>query len=609
MIHQLEKIARQAIPDRRTATGTLDFRRDYKDKGIVFIDFTFDDITATFTGITTTEFKTSDAALYLWQPYSANGSPKFPTLQIFNKKAPKDLYDEATGQLSLSTSKKAKKLLKCLTDFPALKAIADLIEKSPDIAGALDAKIQGVEEFLLSLRINDKMVGESPYFAEKIISLQGSDIKPEYFTDGGKSHLAQEKLCSITLEKTEVFGYASLYNFYAPKTYPSVVAGGFDSTKSWRNFPTSKNGILALEKAKAFVEESLRFRFCGYDYFLLPTPVLNTPNDEFSTIASDFNKFALTDESKQQSSLVELDIISALAEQQNAATYTLFFFEQNKAEFKILASIDDVFPSYMRRVYEARQAIEALDIFQNLSGKDKTTYNLRFDFRLVQHFFPSTKMDGDNTHHFLNIVRSVFMQKQVDYAFILQAIMRRVRKSAVNSGRFDLDALKGYMFLSFLAKLHLLHQYSTQTMSKPVNVDAPIEGFFKEHEGYFDYGSPLKRAVFLEGVLAQKLLNIQQVERGSQPFFSRLNGLNINRKIFERILPEIHTKLTEYDKFFPNYRRVSEAISAYTVACETKDWKLSDDEYSFYFTLGMSLAKQFYPKESSTETTSNEEKA
>jgi CRISPR-associated protein Csh1 len=608
VIHQLEKIARQPIPDHRTATGTLDFRREYH-KPIAFLDFELKDEVAMFIAVTVTEFKTDDAGLYLWQTYSANASPKFPTLQIFNKKAPKDLYDEETGALSLATSKKAKKLLKCLKEFPAINAITEQIEQNQDIAQALDAKIQNIEEFVLSLRINGKMVGESPYFAERKASMQGSDIKTEYFTGGGKSHLAQDKICSVTLKKTEVFGYASLYNFYAPKTYPSVVAGGFDSTQSWRNFPTSKDGVLALEKAKALVEKELRFRFCGYDYFLLPTPILNTPNEYFSNIASDFTKFALTDEAEQQSRIVELDLIAALAEQNNSATHTLFFFEQNKAEFKILASVDDVFPSYMRHVYEARQAIEALSIFRNLPGKDKTTYNLRFDFRLVQYFFNTSKMDGDNTHHFLNIVRSVFMQKQVDYAFILQAIMRRVRKSAANGGRFDLDALKGYMLLTFLAKLHLLHQYSSQTMSKAVNVDAPLEAFFKEHEGFFDYSSPLKRAVFLEGVLAQKLLNIQQVERGSQPFFARLNGLNINRKIFERILPEIHTKLTEYDKFFPHYRRLSEAISAYTVACETKDWKLSDDEYSFYFTLGMSLAKQFYPKESSIETTSNEENA
>jgi CRISPR-associated protein Csh1 len=339
--------------------------------------------------------------------------------------------------------------------------------------------------------------------------------------------------------------------------------------------------------------------------------VLNAPNESFVGITKDFAKFALTSEAAQKSSIAELDIITALAKQQNTATYTLFFFEQNKAEFKIVASIDDVFPSYMRRVHEAREKVGAIEVFHNLPGKDKTTYNLGFDFRLVQRFFSNNKMDGNNTYRFLNVVRSVFMQKQIDYAFLLQAVMRRVRKSFANSERYDLDALKGYMLLCFLAKLHLLQSYSYNTMSNTITVDAAIEAFFKEHEGFFDYDSPLKRAVFLEGVLAQKLLNIQQVERGSQPFFARLNGLNINRKIFERILPEIHTKLTEYDKFYPNYRLLSEAISSYAVASTDADWRMSDDQYSFYFTLGMSLAKHLYPAKesdsSTTPTSSNEE--
>ncbi|MCS6809536.1 MAG: type I-B CRISPR-associated protein Cas8b/Csh1, partial [Bacteroidota bacterium] len=352
----------------------------------------------------------------------------------------------------------------------------------------------------------------------------------------------------------------------------------------------------------AFVERTLRFRFCGYDYFLLPTPTLNIPNEEFPAIASDFPKFALTDEAKQQSNYAELDIIEALAAQQNTATYTLFFFEKNKAEFKILASIDDVFPSYMRRVYDARESIAQIQVFHDLPGKDKTTYNLRFDFRLIQYFFNRTKEEGDNTYHFLNIVRAVFMQKHISYGFLLRAILRRTRTSARNDANFNLDTLKGYMVLCFLAKLHLLHPFSLQAMSKEIPVDAPIEAFFREHEKFFDYGSPVKRAVFLEGVLTQKLLNIQYRERGSQPFFTRLNGLNINRKIFERLLPEIRAKLIEYDKFFPHYQRLSEAIAAYTVASEPHAWKLSDDEYSFYFALGMSLAKHLYPKEeSSTE--------
>lgn len=621
MIQQLEKIARQPI--RGTTTETLDYERHYGSKEgkssgiIVFIKFIMNDNEAMFEGIESTEFKEPDARLYLWQDYTkygSNASPKVPTLRVFNKKAPRELYlsdENKVDILSLSSSKKAKKLHKCLKQFPVLLPIAEKLHQEKLIADELESHIKGIEEFLLSLKINGKMIGESEYFEEEIQSQQQTEIAPEYYTIKGKKYFGHNKLCSITTAiSDEVYGVISIEKFYAVQTNPNVVAGGFNAKLAWKNFPMSKEGILLLEKAHKFVTSELRFKFCKLDYFLLPTPVLNTPNDEYSAIVSDFKKFSLTDEAKQESGFVELDIVSALAEQQNIATYTLFFFKESDSEFKILASIDDVFPSYMRRVYAAREAVEKLSFFHNLRGKDKTLYNLRFDFRLVQHFFNTSKMDGDNTYHFLNIVRSVFMQKNVDYSFLLQAIMRRARKSSANGDRFDLDALKGYMLLCFLAKLNLLHPFSSHTMSKEISVDASIEAFFKEHEGFFDYGSPLKRAVFLEGVLAQKLLYIQQVERGSQPFYARLNGLNINRKIFERILPEIHAKLTEYDKFYPNYRRLSEAISAHTVACEAKDWKLSDDEYSFYFTLGMALAKQFYPtKESSTETTSNEENA
>jgi hypothetical protein len=147
MIYQLEKIAHQPIPDLRTATGTLDYCREH-DKPIVFLDFQLESNTPTFLGVTVTEFKASDAGLYLWQTYSGNASPQFPTLQI--KKASKDLFDKKTGSLSLATSKKAKKLLKCLEEFPAINPITKQIEQNHDIARALDAKIRALKSLFLA---------------------------------------------------------------------------------------------------------------------------------------------------------------------------------------------------------------------------------------------------------------------------------------------------------------------------------------------------------------------------------------------------------------------------------------------------------------------------
>jgi CRISPR-associated protein Csh1 len=116
------------------------------------------------------------------------------------------------------------------------------------------------------------------------------------------------------------------------------------------------------------------------------------------------------------------------------------------------------------------------------------------------------------------------------------------------------------------------------------------EDFFAEYKGFFDNDG--KKALFLEGVLVQKLLNIQQQERGAQPFRSRLNGLKIDEKIARRLLPETINKLEEYKKYF--YKPLEAEISRYFLHSDLKTF--SSDELSFYFVMGMNLANQVEKK-------------
>jgi CRISPR-associated protein Csh1 len=110
------------------------------------------------------------------------------------------------------------------------------------------------------------------------------------------------------------------------------------------------------------------------------------------------------------------------------------------------------------------------------------------------------------------------------------------------------------------------------------------EGFFKDFSDTFY--TPAHKAVFLLGVLAQKLLNIQYNERGSTPFRKNLKGLKMKEEDFKTLLAKIQNKLEEYKKNY--YRSLETLISEYFIEAG-RNWNFSTDELNFYFVLGMNL--------------------
>jgi CRISPR-associated protein Csh1 len=98
--------------------------------------------------------------------------------------------------------------------------------------------------------------------------------------------------------------------------------------------------------------------------------------------------------------------------------------------------------------------------------------------------------------------------------------------------------------------------------------------------------------------LTEKLLNIQYQERGSRPFYSRLNGLKLDKSLVKRIFAEAINKLNEYDK---NYYKELEYLVGMYMLGEEAEKNISNDEISFYFVLGMTLAKHFKEEKKSGE--------
>ena len=128
--------------------------------------------------------------------------------------------------------------------------------------------------------------------------------------------------------------------------------------------------------------------------------------------------------------------------------------------------------------------------------------------------------------------------------------------------------------------------FESAETSEIKEVSQKISSFFGKFGDFFD--SDAKKAIFLEGALAQFLLNIQHKERGATPFKANLNGLALDEKEIKRLFPKIQNRLEQYEEG-NNYRTLEAIISKYFVLAGTR-WEMPKEEISFCFQLGMNLS-------------------
>jgi len=574
MIQKLAKLGK-IIPEDMFPDNPLGLNLDFKMEYVVFLEFNYQNEHWGFNGVTIEEFKKSQSDKYLIQTSSGNFTPEFPSFPVYDFN---DLKDDEAADINFKESKVGKRVLRCLKKYQKqFDGIKKHLIENENVKSELKEKTVDLDQALLSFKLDGSYIADSRWLEKKISKIADAGAKENY-TFNNKKYEATDKLCSITnnVEST-IWGYVSPYNFYAVKTELGSVPGGFDARTAWKNFPVSPKGVEYLARAEQFLKEYLRFRFCGINYFLVPERVLDIGDKgEFLDYIQDFKRFCLSKENGSNNRLEE-DLIDLMKEKDNSASYTLFFYEENNAEFKILASVEDVFPSYTEKISFVKKSSENHRIFKGLKWK-KEKYDLKFAFSHIKEFVPEQAA-------FLEIVRSIFMQKRIDFDYLLDRIISRFQTDFANDELYPTTVLKGVLILKLLLKLHLIQQPKT---INEVIMDNKYESFFEEHSDFFNSGdSATKKAVFLEGVLVKWLLNIQLKKRDSTPFRSRLNSLRLNQKIIKRLLPEVIEKLNQYDT---SYQELEEAISQYLLKAT---FDISDNEISFYFTMGMNLAKEF----------------
>ncbi|MGB2727816.1 MAG: TIGR02556 family CRISPR-associated protein [Halobacteriota archaeon] len=580
----------------------LAIKLNKKENGFEFVDVDLE------------EYSKSKIRQYLYRRGSGNGPDITPTSRVtevertFVKNKTLPWFSKVVEDETLNL--KDEEL-----DF--LREMNDCLFENKDIIlsklSELSKETNKNEKSIITIVSEDngkRYIGDYSVFREilKARALSG------YYQKYNKKSKSEDKICSICKsQKDEVYGFVSTYKFYTVDK-PGFVSGGFDQSLAWKNYPVCQRCALTLEEGKKYLEEFSSFRFYGFDYYLIPKPLIAEKSAEVYNLLEEF-KESDPEFKKEYIHLLddtEKDISELLSEQENFFNNNLLFFNKSEVkktgEFKILLYIEDVLPSRLRKLFDLKKEMDKIGIFKNCkvsvfkNGKKTGKKPLKFDFGNIWHFF-------GRSNYFLDITNRVFTNTDIDYSFLIRGVMEKIRGQFANNYPTEESSLRGFQLLLYLRRLDILKNFSgginmgEKSISgifgrdNTTDMVKQAELFFEEFFDFFN--NDAKKAIFMEGALAQLLLNIQRLpevmnaQPGKEPFRPKLQGLKLDEKVVKGLLPAIQNKLEEYGK---NYYKDLESIIAEYMIRAGDGWSMSKDEISFYFVLGMNISYMFKVK-------------
>ncbi|HOM03579.1 MAG TPA: TIGR02556 family CRISPR-associated protein [Acetivibrio sp.] len=571
------------------------------DKGnynhVLKIAFELEKGNVTYRGVEYEEFSLDKINKYAYKKGSARGGDITPTSKYTDPTKTLNKITISFNDIlnSASQNDEEKKIFNDIYEY--ISSNQEIIEN--DITEKVKSTpLKKGESFIITVTLfdnnNEKYMGDFQLIKNHLARI----LDEQYYSKYGKTSKGKG-ICYYCKNESEVFGFVNTYNSYTVDKI-GFVTGGFKQENAWRNYPVCACCAQKLEQGKKYIRENLTSRFSGFNYFVIPKAVIRDAEDEaeFIETLEEFEKntnFSTSESTKQNLLGSEKDFLEIMKDSKNYLNYNMLVFkeEQSGSVFRILLYIEDIVPSKIKNILRIKDRVDEIELFKNLPGKDNTTYDLKFGFDKIRTFFPNSKTEGNFDKSFLEILNNVFTYKKISYKFILGRMISKIRTDFVREEYVKSLVLQALMCIMFIDKLSLFSDKGKEVQKIMIEKTEKNKKYldFFENESYKDvFCSDYKRAVFLTGVLTEKLLNIQYKERGSKPFYSRLNGLKLDKNIVKRIYTEAINKLNEYNKNY--YKELEYLIGMYMLGEESQK-NISNDEISFYFVLGMSLAKHF----------------
>lgn len=481
------------------------------------------------------------------------------------------------------------------------KEIKTVLEQNKELINSHLNEIP--ENSFLSIKLDSKYIGEIDEFI-KFVS-DDDEIKTDISTNScaGKPLTLKNELCFVCHEKKEeLFGFAIPFSFYTLKD--NKFSYNLDANNSVKQCPVCIECAKQIRgNGKNFLENNLNFRLCNSKYYLMPEFIFQSDEntEKFKNIVNKIKKSREDDSQSKEAErlIISEDRILKEFENENYLFLNLFFYMENNNEFKILANIEEVLPSKLKRFYQSVKIINEKFSDLNLTiGSGEKERFLEFNFAVLGNILDDPKKNvlKQTKKEFFEILDKTLNLKPISEDFLFQKALDNLQfyhnnrndetNGALNKYNFKKLSFESFMYLNILYKLGI----TTNRKGVMENIETPnLDLFCNEFPEFFN--SPLKKGIFALGVLTEQLAYIQTKNQTSKAIYSSLKDFKMDLKhLQEKLVPNLKKKFHQYKEDF-YYKKFAEEIS--NCFMKGKNENISTGELNYTFILGMNTSYKF----------------
>lgn len=423
---------------------------------------------------------------------------------------------------------------------------------------------------------------------------------------GDGKHQRTCYVCGREKETEPVFGNYSVLSCYNLDK-PGSIAGGFRRSLAHRNFPVCTSCTVALSEAVSCALECLASSMAGQDYLILPYANSEHVRRQIHlTLGRNPGQFRL--DGRLDLIADESVLLSELGGLGDQIAYYLVFFREGKADWRILAEVQQLLPSRLKFIHGVTRELERAQDLETVSEKDGIRE--RKAFRMSSNLFRrfAAVRERDSSEYFCAWLAALFEGKAIDFGLFIHHLVSTILDTEKEDPRFlNMVTRQAWGMYRFAHEtgLIVLPPASRGECMEQALPRSEYGKYISEHPEFFN--GPEKTVAFLTGCYVAKVMAAQYRSRdGATPFGKKFFGRLVTKKLLHRLYCEGQDKLAAYDKLGFVMRGIDPDLAHAWIACGDR-WELADEDATFAFKLGYSLEHRIRAAEAGTDESDSPE--